>query len=291
MTESRSSAAHASVVHLRIHAFAERSVSERTDIKKRLEALVEPAMSCLRQEERIVVDAVDGIAVAVLGNPRAAFDFANRLRTRAQALPLAIGLSHGPVKAMEGAGGPVLVGAALDEGSLVAQFAGPDRIFASGGFREALLGIAPDRARHFAAAGTMSDASERSHELFVAEIAVVDRRRRRFFAVTGATALALVGTAVLARYFVGSTRPAILEFEIKPQAEVFVDGVSKGKSPPLNRLEVSAGKHLVEVRSGRYEPLVLELDLKPGEEMSLRHTFGAPGGSRSFKQRLFDVFR
>ena len=290
MTESRSSAAHASVVHLRIHAFAERSVAERTEIKKRLEALVEPALSGLRQDERIVVDAVDGLGIAVLGNPRAAFDFANRLRTGAQALPLAIGLSHGPVRALEGAGGPVVVGAALDEASLVAQFAGPDRAFASGGFREALVSVAPDRGRHFAPAGMMSDAHERSHELFVAESPVVDRRRRRFFAVTGAAALALVATSLLARYFIGSGRPASIEFEIKPQAEVFVDGVAKGKSPPLQRLEVAPGKHIVEVRSGRYEPLVLELDLKPGEEMSLKHTFGT-ARTKSFKQRLFDVFR
>jgi hypothetical protein len=71
-------------------------------------------------------------------------------------------------------------------------------------------------------------------------------------------------------------RPAAIEFEITPRGEIFVDGVPKGRSPPLTRLELSPGPHTVEVRSGPHPPLRLEVDLAPAEEMTITHSFVAP---------------
>ena len=47
-------------------------------------------------------------------------------------------------------------------------------------------------------------------------------------------------------------------------------------SPPLKRIQLPAGKHVVEVRSGALKPLVVDLAIGPGEEFSVQHVFVTP---------------
>jgi hypothetical protein len=71
-------------------------------------------------------------------------------------------------------------------------------------------------------------------------------------------------------------RPAIIQLEITPRGDVFVDGVRQGRSPPLTRLEVDPGPHTIEVRNNPSPPLRLELSLGSGQEMTISHTFVMP---------------
>ena len=71
-------------------------------------------------------------------------------------------------------------------------------------------------------------------------------------------------------------RPAIIAIDVHPVGEIYVDGELKGVAPPLARLSLPAGPHSIELRSGRMKPVVMEVQLKPGEEMELKHTFVAP---------------
>jgi hypothetical protein len=71
-------------------------------------------------------------------------------------------------------------------------------------------------------------------------------------------------------------RPGIVHLDIKPAGEVFVDGQSMGTTPPVLDLKLPPGPHTIEVRSGRFPPLRLDLQLQPGEEMQLKHVFAAP---------------
>jgi hypothetical protein len=57
---------------------------------------------------------------------------------------------------------------------------------------------------------------------------------------------------------------------------VRVNGESKGRSPPLKRVEVSPGKHKIELRHPQNAPLTLEVELSPGEEFTVRHAFSTP---------------
>jgi hypothetical protein len=57
---------------------------------------------------------------------------------------------------------------------------------------------------------------------------------------------------------------------------VRIDGEVKGRSPPLKRLEISPGKHTIELRHPQSTPLTLQIDLSPGEEFTVRHAFFAP---------------
>jgi serine/threonine-protein kinase len=60
---------------------------------------------------------------------------------------------------------------------------------------------------------------------------------------------------------------------IAPWGEVFVDGASRGVSPPLTQLSLPAGAHTIEIRNNSSPPLTVRVELKPGESISLQHRF------------------
>ena len=51
---------------------------------------------------------------------------------------------------------------------------------------------------------------------------------------------------------------------------------ASGATLPLVDLKLPPGPHSIEVRSGRFPPLQLDVHLQPGEEMQLKHQFAAP---------------
>ena len=83
---------------------------------------------------------------------------------------------------------------------------------------------------------------------------------------------------------------ATLRLDIRPQGEVIVDGVVKGKSPPLVSLQIAPGKHRIEVRRAGSSTLVLQVDAGPGEHLSIKHAF-APPPPKSAWRRFFDQFK
>jgi hypothetical protein len=70
-------------------------------------------------------------------------------------------------------------------------------------------------------------------------------------------------------------RPATVRVnaDIRPWGEIFVDGVSRGVSPPLKTLTLPAGRHTVVVRNADLAPYRIVLDLKPGQVITLQHVF------------------
>jgi class 3 adenylate cyclase len=67
--------------------------------------------------------------------------------------------------------------------------------------------------------------------------------------------------------------PATLSFGIAPWGEVYVDDNKKGVSPPLNSLQVSPGKHVIEIRNTSFASFKQNVDVKPGEQVKIRHKF------------------
>lgn len=67
--------------------------------------------------------------------------------------------------------------------------------------------------------------------------------------------------------------PATLRLTIIPWGEVFVDGKSQGVSPPIRQVSVSPGKHLIVVQNTSLPPHTQQVDLKPGEQFTIRHRF------------------
>jgi hypothetical protein len=129
-----------------------------------------------------------------------------------------------------------------------------------------------------------TDANLRSHELFTYDRRAARKRRWRLFAFGTLAIAAILGTGFGARFArlayeppaPPPVRPAVIELNITPRGEVFVDGVWQGTSPPLTRLEVEPGPHSIEVRNRPSPPLSLELSLGSGEAMTITHTFTPP---------------
>lgn len=278
MTAPRSTASHASVAFLRIDDFAQQAVADQARLKARLEEVVAAALKVLRTDSRIVLDAPEGIAVVVLANPRGALRLAWRAADDRE-LALAVGLAHGPVRVAQG---PLamLYGDAFVAAEGVARSAAPGGVSASREFRNALARSRPSLARLLARSGSAVDAQDRAHETFRADRRSITRRTWAFFALTGIAAAGILSIGIAIRANrpppVVPVLPGAVTFDIRPEGEIFVDGVLKGISPPLRRIQLPAGNHLIEIRKDGHKPAVTELAIGPGEELAVQHSFVAP---------------
>jgi hypothetical protein len=72
---------------------------------------------------------------------------------------------------------------------------------------------------------------------------------------------------------VSSQREATLNIVALPWAEVFVDGIRQGVTPPLRAIFLRPGKHRIELRNTSFPAHVQTVELKPGAELSITHRF------------------
>jgi hypothetical protein len=194
---------------------------------------------------------------------------------------VAIGLHYGPVKAeADAVAGARLAGEGLETAAAVAAFAAEHPLLSSQAFRDALAAGSPRSARALRSAGDFVDARMLSQRLYAFEPAAA-RRRAMWRTLLGLAGVALVLGAgyagrTLRLEMEAAARPAIIAIELKPAGEVYVDGELKGTAPPLARLSIPAGLHAIELRSGKSKPVTMDVNLLPGEELELKHTFVAP---------------
>ena len=311
MSTPRSTAAYASAAYLRIDGFAQQAVGEQAKLKARLEEVLDGALSSLEVHERIVLDAPDGAAVVVLANPRGALRLAWTIGSGRE-LRLAVGLAHGAVRVAPGAPAAIY-GDALAAADAVSRSTSPGSVSASREFRDALAESAPGLARRFSRAVSALDAQDRAIQAYHADRESCERSGRRFFAIAGGVAAAIVALGVAARFGadppakvpvaiaakpaapkpaapepIVRARPATITFDIRPEGEIYVNGALKGKSPPLAKIQLPAGKHQLEIRSGKHKPLATELMVAEGEEVVVRHSFVSAQPAKPFYKRWMD---
>jgi class 3 adenylate cyclase len=281
----------ATVIFARITEFPRRPVAEQARLRAQLEAALAVALMGTALRDRIILDAPDGIAIALLDAPGIALDVAERWRSVYSAgVPVAIAINHGAVRmANDDSGQPGMIGDAVGTAAAIAHFAGPSRLFVSRSFREALADSEPARAVSLRPAGVYTDANVRTHELFAPDPGAIFRRRKAM-AAAGAVAMAMVAIALFSfrgaihQEFRGN-EPAILAFDISPEGDVLVDRIPRGKSPPLKELLLTPGPHNVEVRRKSYPPFRTYVDLEAGRRTSVEIAF-AQDQERGFFHRL-----
>jgi eukaryotic-like serine/threonine-protein kinase len=83
----------------------------------------------------------------------------------------------------------------------------------------------------------------------------------------------VVATAPAAAPVATATAAARLELAVNPWGEVFVDGKSRGLTPPMRTLEISPGSHTIEIRNATFPPHVEKVVIKPGDAVKIRHRF------------------
>jgi hypothetical protein len=203
MKTTNAAATLASVVFLKIQEYARRPVQEQARLRAQLEAVLAVTLAELAPEKRIVLDAADGTAVAVLADPEAALRLAERaLPALAAGLPLCIGINHGTVQMASG-GESGMIGDGIAVAASVAEFASPSRVLISRSFRDALADITPGMEAGFFPAGVFTDGRLRTHELFFPDKQAARRRHTRLLALGVAAVIGVVGTGIAVRVSTG----------------------------------------------------------------------------------------
>jgi len=197
----------ASVVFLKVQELARRPVSEQARLRAQLEAVVAVTTADIGPAGCIVLEASDGAAIVVLRDPPGALRLAERaLTATAAGLPLSAGLNHGAVQLANGGKGNKagrsadgMAGDGIAVAASVAEFATPPRLLASRAFRDALADSTPGLEVALVPAGTFTDPSLRTHELFSPDPGAVRRRAWRYSAAGVAAVIALLGAGIAAR--------------------------------------------------------------------------------------------
>jgi hypothetical protein len=267
---------YAYVAFLRIPEFDARSVTEQASLKDRLESRVKAALASVAQRDRVVLDSDDGVALVLFGDSARALRIAQSLR--GEEAFLQVGLNYGPLALTSQGPEARVFGDGLASAAAAARFATPEKFLVTQDFVRALEMNAPDLAADLMNAGEFTDTRVRQHQLFTPDPVRGAQRRRRTLLITvgGVAAILLLGVFAreASRIFFPPS-PAVITFAVKPRGEIFVDGISKGLSPPLKNLEVDAGKHVITIRNPGSPPLEISLNLKAGEETTITHTFPA----------------
>jgi hypothetical protein len=115
------------------------------------------------------------------------------------------------------------------------------------------------------------------------------RRARRRNVLAGLGMIAVVGSGFIGRealeQYEATRRPAAIQLDIRPWGNVYVDGEPKGRTPPLVRVWLPPGPHVIEVRNGKLKPLRMEVTLQASEELELRHVFTAPAPQPAVRKK------
>jgi len=286
----------ASVAFLRIARFDGRGVAEQAALKAHVEERVRISIARVPPGERIVLDAEDGVALVHFGDPLLAYELAKELCDKPGEEAVQVGLNHGPLAVTGRDADAKVFGDGLAAASAAARFAPPGRLFVTSGFAAALEATRPDRALELAPAGEYTDTRVRMHAFYTPDPARRAVRRNRLAAyalagMLGILVLGVVGREAVKRYF--PPRPAVIVLDVKPRGFVTVDGISHGRTPPLQQVELPPGRHRIRITSERQPPLEFSVDPAPVEKKTVSHTFGKdapkdPAGSlwRDMKRRF-----
>ena len=201
MNDPESLPSLASVVFIRIADYNRRPVAEQARLRSQLESAISVSLQGIPTHHRIALDAPDGMAIAVLRNPAAALDIAERCKCLAEiGITLSIGINHGPIQLVpDDADHPGLIGDAISVAASIADFGGPQRVTTSRAFADALADANPVRARGLKRAGIYTDAQVRTHELFVPDRNAATTRRTALYALGGIIIAGLLGGAFAIR--------------------------------------------------------------------------------------------
>ncbi len=219
----------ASVVQLRLRDYPRRPVAEQARLSAQLDAVLAVLLHDIPAHERIVLEGSGSAAVAVLGNPRAALNFAERaLHANDAGIALSIGIDHGAVEMISDESGSALTGDGLATASVTATFAADFGLLVSRNFRAALAEAMPGAEKALVPTGRFSDAGLRSYQVFRVDREAPARRCRRFKLIAVVSAFVLLAAAIgvrlgiperprpLARYVDNVNFPAfdrLLEFD------------------------------------------------------------------------------
>ena len=76
-----------------------------------------------------------------------------------------------------------------------------------------------------------------------------------------------------ARGAAAAVAQGVVALAVAPWGEVYINGDSRGTTPPLTQLLLPAGHYTIEIRNGERAPYVTQVDVSPDRPQQIRHRF------------------
>lgn len=163
-----------SVVFLDVIEYSQKPVSEQSQLKERLNALLSEALANVAPNDRVILDTGDGAALSFLGDPEDALFASLTLRDSVAAaepsgpeLQVRIGINLGPVRLVKDLNGQLnIIGDGINVAQRVMGFAEPGQILVSRSYYEVVSRLSKDYEKLFHYEGSRTDKHVREHEVY-----------------------------------------------------------------------------------------------------------------------------
>ena len=277
-----------STVFVDLVEYSKKSVTEQLALKDRFTSLLAEALQGIDVNERIILDTGDGAAMSFLGDPESALFVGMSLRDAfntkdpadpAATAPIRIGINLGPVKLVKDINGhPNIVGDGINVAQRIMSFADSGQILVSRSFHDVVSCLSDDYAALFRFEGSRTDKHVRDHEVYAVgdSEAALSRAKRGVAQRAEPTPTPRPKAATAAGETLRRAQTAAtgtVSLAVLPWGEVFVNGRSRGVSPPLKNLKLAPGTYTIEVRNTTFAPLKQKVRVKAREEVTVRHVF------------------
>ena len=164
-----------SVLFLDIVEYSRKPVATQIRVKERLNRLLTDALRDVAQNDRIILDTGDGVALNFIGNPEDALFAAMSLRDNliadespdAAELKLRTGINLGPVRLVKDINGrPNIIGDGINVAQRIMSFARPGQILVSRSYHEIISSLSESYTSLFRYEGSHTDKHVRAHEVY-----------------------------------------------------------------------------------------------------------------------------
>jgi Adenylate and Guanylate cyclase catalytic domain len=164
-----------SIVFLDMIDYSKKSDAEQIEVKNQFNTLISHALKDIAQNDRIIVDAGDGAAIACSGSPEDALFIALAIRDEIiknnignkKPLFVRFGINLGTVRVMNDINNqPNIIGDGINVAQRIMSFANPNQILVSRSYFEITSRLSQEISQLFDYSGIKQDKHVREHEVY-----------------------------------------------------------------------------------------------------------------------------
>lgn len=164
-----------SVLFLDIIDYSEKSDADQIEIKNQFNDLINHSLKGVAQNDRIILDTGDGVAIAYMGSPEDLMFVALTIRDGIlksnihKPIPLSVrfGINLGPVRIVSDINGrPNIIGDGINVAQRIMSFSEPNQILVSRSYYEVTSRLTLEFSEMFAFSGIKQDKHVREHEIY-----------------------------------------------------------------------------------------------------------------------------
>jgi hypothetical protein len=164
-----------SIVFLDLIDYSKKPDSEQIDVKNQFNVFINIALKDIAQNDRIILDTGDGVAIAYMGSPEDALFMALNIRdsiiknneSGQSLIHVRFGINLGPVRVVKDINGrPNIIGDGINVAQRIMSFAQPNQILVSRSYYEITSRLTQEISKMFDYSGVKQDKHVREHEVY-----------------------------------------------------------------------------------------------------------------------------